>query len=224
MVSNPIHWLGRSLRKLGTELMRRSSIEGTWIDVGAHQGHMTLWDARHNPDLKVYAFEPNLRAASKLIGSAPNFLVIPMAVTETDGTADFYLNEFEPASSLLPLNEAGQRSWIGVHNHKVKSVVTVPTIRLDTFMDLTGISEVDFLKVDTQGMDLAVVRSAGRKLRSIAKVMLEVEIATPPLYTGAPSKEEVLNFFEDAGFRLQGVEKQTDGQEENLTFVRISKA
>ena len=41
-----------------------------------------------------------------------------------------------------------------------------------------------------------------------------------PLYVGAPSKDEVLRFFETAGFTLAGVEKQTHGQEENLTFLR----
>jgi len=219
MISNPIHWSGRAFRWLGTEIMKRSSTVGVWVDVGTCRGETTLSHARHNPNLKVYAFEPNLRVASKLVCSAPNFLVFPMAVAEQDGTATFYVNEFEMAGSLLPLNEDAVRTWVGVENHKVERTVTVPTIRLDTFMDLVGLQRIDFLKVDTQGTDLAVVRSAGRRLRDIVRIALEVAIAPVPLYKGAPSKGDVLSFFKEAGFALVRTESQTHGQEENLTFV-----
>jgi FkbM family methyltransferase len=220
MALRPIEWAGRALRKAGTEILRRNGIEGTWIDVGAHRGDITLWHARHNPGLKIYAFEPNLRLAAKLMGRAPNYLPIPMAVAERDGYADFHINAFDAASSLLPLHQEGLRTWVGVENHKEESVVSVPTIRLDTFMDRVGLEKVDFLKIDAQGMDLAVIRSAGSRLADIAKITLEVEIAPITLYEGAPSKREVLEFLGGAGFSLIKVEKQTHGQEENLTFVR----
>jgi FkbM family methyltransferase len=200
--------------------MKRSSADGTWVDVGTCRGETTLSHALHNPNLKVFAFEPNLRLAAKLISRASNYLVIPMAVAEQDGTATFYVNEFEMAGSLLQLNEDALRTWVGVQNHKVQRAVTVPTIRLDTFMDLAGLERIDFLKIDAQGMDLSVARSAGRRLCDIARITVEVAVASVPLYKGAPSKDEVLKFFEDAGFALARTESQTHGQEENLTFIR----
>jgi len=181
---------------------------------------MTLGYANHNPGLKIYALEPNLRLAASLMGRAPNFFVIPMAVAEKDGSADFHLNAHDASSSLLPLNEEAVRTWVGAESLIEESTVKVPTIRLDTFMDLLRIERVDFLKVDTQGMDLAVIRSAGRRLRDITKITLEVGVAAVPLYVGAPCKDEVLSFFDKAGFTLVEVEKQTYGQEENLTFIR----
>ena len=220
MISNPIHWTGRAFRRLGTEIMKRSSKGGVWVDVGTCRGETTLSHARHNPNLRVFAFEPNLRMVSKLVGGVPNFLVFPMAVAEQDGTATFYLNEFEMASSLLPLNDEAVQTWVGVENHKVERAVTVPTVRLDTFMGLVGLERIDFLKIDAQGMDLAVARSAGQRLRDIARIAMEVAVAPVPLYKGAPSKSEVLTFFGEAGFALERTESQTYGQEENLTFVR----
>lgn len=217
---NLVEWTGRVLRKAGNEILRRNGMEGIWIDVGAHRGEVTLGYANHNPGLKIYALEPNLRVAASLMGRAPNFIVIPMAVAETDGSADFHINANDFASSLLPLSKKALQAWDGLEDHIEQSIVTVPTIRLDTFMDLMQIQKIDFLKVDTQGMDLAVVRSAGSRLRDIAKITIEVGIAVVPLYVGAPSKDEVLRFLEAAGFTLTGVEKQTYGQEENLTFFR----
>jgi len=220
MNSNPIHLSGRAFRWLGTQLMKRGGANNVWIDVGVCRGEATLSDARHDPNLRVFAFEPNLRLASKLIGAASNYFIIPMAVAERDGTATFYLNEFEMAGSLLPLNEDALQTWVGVQNHKIQGTVIVPTIRLDTFMDLVGLERIDFLKIDAQGMDLCVIRSAGRKLGNIARITLEVAVAPVALYKGAPSKSEVMNFLKDAGFALERTERQTHGQEENLTFVR----
>jgi FkbM family methyltransferase len=222
MMPKPMHWMGRVLRGLGEELIRRGGIKGTWLDVGAHHGEITLPQARGNPNLLVYAFEPNLRAAAKMIGRASNFVVIPMAVAETDGCANFHINQSDFSSSLLPINEEGSRSWVGVEHVKVEAVVSVPTIRLDTFMNSLDIKTVDFLKIDAQGMDLKVLRSAGARLRDIEKIVLEVEVAPNHFYTGAPSKDEVLKFLGESGFSLVGVEKQTHDQEENLTFVRAN--
>ncbi len=84
----------------------------TWIDVGAHRGEKTLSAAQSNPALRVYAFEPNLHLALQLVGMAPNFIVLPMAVAEKNGAADFYLNSYETASSLLPMDPQGLERWI----------------------------------------------------------------------------------------------------------------
>jgi FkbM family methyltransferase len=217
---NAISWTGRALRKVGSELLRHSGIKGTWVDVGAHHGETTIGYARHNPGLIIYEIEPNLRAAARMMGHAPNVIVVPMAVAEKDGCAEFHINAFEQSSSLLAINEEARRTWVGVEKLNVEAIITVPTIRLDTFMGLIGIKKIDLLKIDTQGMDLAVLRSAGSRLRDIEKITLEVEVAPVHFYLGAPSKDEVLRFLGDAGFGLIGTESQTNGQEENLTFVR----
>jgi FkbM family methyltransferase len=213
--------LGQLLTRLGERLARPGRIEGIWIDVGAHQGEQTLRQAILNPALKVYALEPNLAAASRLIDRVSNYFVIPMAIAETDGAADFRLNRFDAASSLLPFNDLALKTWIGGEVLAVESVTTVPTIRLDTFMKLMGIAKVDLLKIDAQGMDLAVVRSCGSRLSDVTKIVLEVDLTPNRLYLGAASKKETVAYLREAGFSLVGAEKQTHGQEENLTFARI---
>jgi FkbM family methyltransferase len=203
----------------GDELLRRASLEGTWIDVGAHHGETTLVSAILNPCLKIYALEPNLSAAAMLMGRAPNYFVVPMAVAEKDGTADFHMNALDVASSLLPLNESATRAWIGGEGLRVVSVVTVPTVRLDTFMDRVGINKVDFLKIDAQGADLFVLRSAGSRLEDIRRITLEADVTQARLYQGSAGRNEIVAYLQERGFSLAAVEAQSCGQEENLTFV-----
>ena len=87
-------------------------------------------------------------------------------------------------------------------------------------MDLAEINAVEFLKIDAQGADLAVVRSAGDRLKNIRRISLEVQITPFELYAGASRKQEVLDFLGPAGFRMVDLQPQTHGQEEVLTFER----
>ena len=217
-MSSVLYHAGHLLRRVGNEILRRASLNGIWIDVGAHYGEVTLSYAASNPALVIYAFEPNLRAAASLFGRALNYIVIPMAIDEIDGSSQFHVNSCDGASSLLTMDEDSRKSWKGGEALREESVVSVPTIRLDTFMRITGIPRVDFLKVDTQGNDLAVLRSAGRRIKDIRKITLEVDVTSKRLYQGSPSKQEVLSFLQAVGFKLVSNEQQSHGQEENLTF------
>jgi FkbM family methyltransferase len=191
-----------------------------WIDVGAHLGEKTFAAAEQDPALCVYAFEPNLRVASRLIGRLPNYVVIPMAVAEVEGCLAFYLNSFVAASSLLPFDAEGLRRWVGGDLLRVEETIHVAATRLDRFMDRMDIAAVEFLKIDAQGADLAVVRSAGERLNDIARVALEVQITDQPLYAGGSGRDQTIEYMASRGFVLESVERQSHGQEENLLFTR----
>ncbi len=57
-----------------------------------------------------------------------------------------------------------------------------------------------FLKIDTQGYDLKVLRGAGGQLESLVGV--QVEMAMIPRYKGAPLYNDVVEFLEGRGFAL----------------------
>ena len=210
----------RALRETIVKWARSRKYRRVWIDVGAHEGEMTFPYAAADPSLLVYAFEPNLHAASRIMGRLRNYVVLPVAVTERDGSAELQLNAYEQSSSLLPVDQEGMKSWVtGGLEFKVVGSVTVPTMRLDTFMNGAGIESVDYLKIDAQGLDLDVVKSAGDRLKDVAKVQLEATMAAYRQYEGAPDKSEIVNFMESRGFRLVDEETQSHGQEANLTFL-----
>jgi FkbM family methyltransferase len=190
-----------------------------WLDVGAHLGEKTFAEAENDPNLRVYAFEPNLRLASQRMGRLANFVVVPMAVAETDGSAQFHLNDCDEASSLPPFDEHVLAERAGKEELRVDRTVAVPAIRLDSFLDQAGIERVDFLKIEAQGADLAVIKSCGSRLRDIARIELGAQITDRPLYSGAASRDEIVAFLETAGFELESSEAPGRGREENLVFI-----
>jgi FkbM family methyltransferase len=199
-------------------MMDYQALKGVWLDVGAYKGEHCYEFALLNPSLRVYLFEPNLKQATALFGMLPNFFVVPLAVSEKDGSAGLNINSSAASSSLLPLDDRGVSTWAGATGLRTLETVTVGTIRLDTFLSLAGIQTVDYLKIDAQGLDLGVVKSAGDRLKDIHRICLECDVTANPLYHGTPTKSETVEFLESHGFRLIDVLTQSDGQEENLTF------
>ena len=190
-----------------------------WLDVGAHYGETTL--PKMADDLTIYAFEPNLAVALKSVGKHPRFVVLPMAVAEANGCVPFYVTANDSCSSILPLDAAGVATWKDNAGLQVIEVQYVSSIRLDTFLNCAGIAHVEYLKVDAQGADLAVVRSAGARLADIDRIRLEVQIARSP-YMGASVKSEAVEYLEKNGFRLVSATPWSKGQEENLDFERVA--
>lgn len=203
--------------------MRKVSYKRIWIDVGSHLGEKSLEAARKDPKLLVLAFEPQLSIAQKTQGILSNYINMPVAISETDGFEDFHFNKFPAASSLLPINISGYKKWIGREKIKELRMIKVPTMRLDTIMKIYRIGKVEFIKIDTQGADLSVVKSLGKRIFDIDKIELEVDITSTRLYLGSASKENVISFMSSHGFSLALEVKQSFGQEENLTFIRVKK-
>lgn len=214
---------GKRVECIGRRLALHDRPRQVWIDVGAHHGEETLAAAEANPAITVFAFEPNLDAAALLMGHLPNYVVVPMAVAEEDGSSEFHVNAFEQASSLLPFDPDALSRWVGEEKLEKETIIRVPTIRLDTFLNRARIAKVDFLKIDVQGADLAALKSAGNRLRDVRKLVVEVPATPRPLYRGGGTKQEVLDFLTVAGFVLISQERQSHDQEENLTFLRAAE-
>jgi FkbM family methyltransferase len=215
--------VANSARRLGYQIRRLHKARRIWIDVGAHEGQNTFERAQHDSSILVFAFEPDWNLARRKMGKLENFVVLPMAVADFDGFANFHLNVADETSSLLPFSaEALQsREWKDVAGLAVRSVTTVPTIRLDTFLNRMEIEAVEYLKIDTQGFDFRVIQSAGSRLKDIQSVILEVDITPVRCYAGSAAKDEIVSYMLGHGFKLVSATAQTDGKEENLAFIRV---
>jgi FkbM family methyltransferase len=84
--------------------------------------------------------------------------------------------------------------------------VAVPMRRLDDFLDETFSFESAprlLLKTDTQGMDLDVIRSAGRWLEQTPVIVSECSLL--PIYEGMPLFEEHVAYLRGLGYEIAGL-------------------
>lgn len=153
--------------------------------------------------VEIVGFEPNAeecdRLNAALRGSAWRAArVLPYAVGRTAADRPFYVTVAPELSSLLEPNtvEVGRAGW------QVREVARVDTVALD---DLAARGElprpVDFLKIDTQGSELEILRGGeARVLDELLGIAVEVEFR--PLYRGQPRFSEVEQYVRGHGFDL----------------------
>jgi len=132
------------------------------IDVGAHHG--TSLEPFLRAGWRVTAFEPvedNRRQLQARLGHSPNLAVRSEAVSDQAGERTFHLalqldgTLHEYHHSLEQFNED---PW-----HRKGPQVRVTTVTLDGLIERGELpSQVGYLKIDTEGHDLAVLRGAGK--------------------------------------------------------------
>jgi FkbM family methyltransferase len=128
----------------------------TVLDIGAQTGSFSLL-AKYFPHSKWYAFEPIWEASETLktnlrINSIQNVSVHQMAVSDYWGQAILKMPEIG-AWGLSTLGE-------NVLRFSTKTQREVDCVNLDHFIHVHGIGKVDFIKIDTEGGEFAILRGA----------------------------------------------------------------
>lgn len=176
-------------------------------EIGAADGLDTAMYARRYPMASIFAFEP-LKANVEKLNALRNRLDIRVydcaLGAENKVAADFWVsggsppnrqsNEPWPYSSSL-LEPAEHRT---VHPWCTFSRQQVSVCRLDHIMEVAP----EYIHMDVQGAELAVLEGARRLLPDIRAVWMEV--ANVELYRGQPLRREVGEFMRREGFALLG--------------------
>lgn len=134
--------------------------ESVVFDVGANTGEFTrmaISDTDNN--LIVYCFEPVHttfsafnEVMSKLDRSA-NIIMVNAALSDTNGVANIYTSGYLSGTNSMHKRHLGALGEIRQNN-----VEKIKTIRGDSFCIEAGIQHIDFLKIDTEGHELAVLK------------------------------------------------------------------
>jgi FkbM family methyltransferase len=141
------------------------------VDVGAHHG--TALRPFLETGWLVHAFEPveaNRKQLKKCFPSHPHLIIRSEAVSSRSGSATMHL-ALQPDGRLHDyyhsLERIGDDRW-----HRKGSDIPVPVVSLGALVDSGELPmQVGFLKIDTEGHDLAVLRGLG----SLASEVIGVE-------------------------------------------------
>jgi len=150
----------------------------------------------------IFSFEPNpevFAALQKTAQGDARWHVFNMALSDSDGTAQFHIMAAHQFSSLK--KPADALDDVFVERNKVEKVVDMQTRRLDGMIDELlsphGLSR-PFLKMDTQGHDKVVCDGASACLSRM--LGLQTELAVRPLYAGAAEYRDMIAYLEARGF------------------------
>jgi len=172
------------------------------LDVGANQGQYAEDIRTLGYSGTIHSFEPVTSAFAELSQRAefdPLWQATRSALGREKGVAQINVAANGGASSsLLPMLD---RHSSAAPEADYVRLEQVPVSTLDDIAADPSGNLRTFLKVDTQGYELAVLDGAAALLgRSIMAVQLELSLV--PLYDGAPLYDEMLSYMSGRGFRL----------------------
>jgi FkbM family methyltransferase len=177
------------------------------FDVGANAGQYAALLREIGFRGPIISFEPIPELAEKLIQDArsdPHWHIEQVALDDQVKQVSFNVMASTFFSSLRdPIeNLDGTFSDLNVIERSVDMTTNVLEHYFDKYEARLAFSR-PFLKMDTQGNDLAVARGAGDKLKKF--VGIQSELAVKPLYKDQPDFREVLSFYNDHGFALNAL-------------------
>jgi FkbM family methyltransferase len=198
-----------------------------FFDVGTFDGGNSINFAASNPDYLVYAFEPVAESIALLkekTSHLQNYIIIPKAVSDFDGIADFNISNEFGCSSLLEFSEKSQTEWPGRKDFVTIRKDSVQVTRLDRFIKENNITSIDHLHVDTQGCDLKVLQGLGDKLHMVKWGMIEAANKEDILYNNQNGKDECIEFLQQNGFEIENVFPNDEYHNEiNICFKKKFK-
>jgi FkbM family methyltransferase len=175
------------------------------VDVGSRGGFEDLRTLR--PALHVYSLDADAGAPSGSKGFA-SFHHFSLALHSSRGEKDFFLTTHPSMSSLLEFDAgafarhfglmAGSAEWARGLQPQRKE--TVETETADNFFRSQNLERIDFLKLDTQGTELEILKGAREYLSAGKIAVVKTEVLFLPVYRDQCTFSDIDRLMKDQGF------------------------
>jgi FkbM family methyltransferase len=132
------------------------------LDIGAFEGEYALAARAVNPDVAVYAFEPNPETATALRHACEEHAIDVVAAAVSDQPGVVSLASRSAESAIV---DADESAALG------DEIVTVPAISLDDWLSEHAVVP-DLIKIDVEGAEVRTLNGAARSLAEHRPIIL----------------------------------------------------
>jgi len=184
----------------------------TVVDIGAHYGYFSIFAAKNTaPDSTIYSIEPsqqNFNTLKKNLSDCNIQNVIPfqMAIGGENGTLDLFTGR--------SINHSLIENYALLGKEKKTQKVEVKT--LENFIIENKIEHIDFLKMDCEGAEYAILFNTPHSVfDKVSVISMEFHDMKNEKFTA----DEILKILEDSGFEIVKFEYGRTGLD--LNYGRI---
>jgi FkbM family methyltransferase len=172
------------------------------LDIGAHKGFFALFAARcAGPLSRIIAVEPspgNFRHMETLLkkNTVSNVTTLQIGVSGVSATAQLYLTGAQNNSLFKDLL---------FNDKKPSDSITIKTSSLDDLMKSQNLTHIDFMKIDCEGAEYAMLLNAPAEvMRVITTIAVEFHDLRDEKFTAL----QLLSFFKKHDFTIAKFEYQ----------------
>lgn len=200
----------------------------TFIDIGANIGSVSLVMAKMFNDLKIFAIEPTNYAFKKL---TDNLNLNEDLKNKIHLRQLFISNQKKPKSVWSSWNFEKSNEKHQKHSGTLKEIKQDSFLKLDDFLKVENLKDVDFIKLDVDGYELDVLNS-GEEFFKNNRPIIFIEIA-PYLYPEfGYTVYELINFMKKFNYdffdedlnKISNIEKHVknikDGSDRNFFLIQ----
>lgn len=184
------------------------------FDIGANKGQTSLKLNKYFPKSTIHSFEPILITYKELeLNTEDHKSIFPhnIALGDTIGELEIYRRENSEWNSLnYELNVNAKREG------GESEIIKVDTI--DNFLNQNGILKVNFLKSDTEGFEMSVLKGAIKSLENESIEMMYVEVGFDYLDKQHTHFNEVFSFINNFSYSFCGLFESSYGQDLKLYY------
>ena len=155
----------------------------TFFDIGANVGNYSQDLHKQFSDARIFSFEPNPASFEKISGrflSIPNIKVIHAGLGSTTSVLSLYSYRTDKASEHASIYKNVMED---LHQNKDLVAFDVDIITLDGYCTENKIGRIDFLKIDTEGFELEVLKGASQLIMENKINIIQFEFNEMNIYS-----------------------------------------
>lgn len=188
-----------------SDFVEAKKLSFNYIDIGARGDISSPWLELENFTL-IVGFEPDTHEAKRLNDKFGDRKYFDMALWSEKATKAVYINKTESTSSMFKPNSNFITDFEPPH-WEGRIVETELMVQCDTLDDILYENSIvpDFIKIDTQGAELDILKGAKRLLCDYAP-LVTCETWCAEVYKDAPLMHEIIGYMDALGYQIFDME------------------
>jgi len=173
-----------------------------FIDIGARWGIQRPWNRFNFLKLDYLGFEPDVVECEKLNSKSENnpyINFLPYALSDGEHNELLHLTKESGRSSIYEPNSKFLNKFHDSSGFEVIKKIPIKTTTIQSVFD-EKVIDPDFMKIDTQGAELKILKGCNNYLNKL--IGLEIEVEFHQIYINQPVFSDVDSFLTKNGFEL----------------------
>ncbi len=176
------------------------------VDIGCRWGFAERFLSEEcQKSFKIFGFDPDQAECSRLQASYSHLqggyvTCVPIGLAGAPGLRNLYLTKEPACSSLHPPSQFLSEKYPALDCISLKKIISTHVTTLDLWATENKLQTIDYLKIDTQGSELEILKGGDEIINTTRCIDIEVEFN--PIYEGQTLFGETDTYLRSKGFVL----------------------